>query len=360
MTLPQPQRAQDLAPRSVVRLPARAVGVLATLRQSFRGLLKTLFHPLVTAVVARLVRALSMDELRDMVLQARADGSLDARAATMLTSVLEFHDKRAHDVMRPRTEIVALSIDASESQVLEVVATERYSRYPVYQDTLDDVVGVFLVKDLLLHQHGAPFSLRRHAREALYVPGTRRAELVFDDLRRTRAHMAVVLDEYGGTAGIVTMEDLVEQVVGEIADEYDPATRTSLETDGVLELEGTLSLIDVRADHSLDIPEGDWTTLGGYVFAQLGRVPRIGDRVGFNDGELEVIAIDGRRVAAVRVLRSRGIERQSTSTETASSSSSPPSGRPGPPGPAAPPSSSGTPGSGGPPPPSPPKRAIAV
>jgi putative hemolysin len=117
--------------------------------------------------------------------------------------------------------------------------------------------------------------------------------------------MAIVLDEYGGTAGLVTMEDLVEQVIGDIADEYDPATRTSLESDGVLELAGALSVIDVRSDHELAIPEGDWTTLGGYAFAKLGRAPRIGDRVGFPGGELEVIAIDGRRVAALRVHRAR-------------------------------------------------------
>jgi putative hemolysin len=167
------------------------------------------------------------------------------------------------------------------------------------------VLGIFLAKDLLLHQTGTAFSLHRYTRDALYVPGTRRAELVLDDLRRSRAHMAIVLDEYGGTAGIVTMEDLVEQVIGDIADEYDPATRTSLESDGVLELAGTLSLIDVRSDYTLAIPEGDWTTIGGFAFGKLGRVPRIGDRVTFPGGELEVIAMDGRRVAALRVHRAR-------------------------------------------------------
>jgi CBS domain containing-hemolysin-like protein len=288
MTPSQTQPAQGLAVRSAARLKARAVGPLAAVGQAIRDVLRRIFQPLATVLVARWVRSLSMDELHHLVLQARAGGALDARHATILTSVLEFHEKRAHDVMRPRTEIVALSIDAPEAEVLEVVAAEQYSRYPVYQETLDDVVGIFLVKDLLVHQHsdhvsgrdGDAFSLRAHIRPAFYVPATRRAELVFDDLRRSRAHMAIVLDEYGGTAGVVTMEDLVEQVVGEIADEYDPASRSSLETDGVLELEGTLSLIDVRSDYDLDIPEGDWATIGGYVFAQLGRVPRIGDRVG--------------------------------------------------------------------------------
>jgi putative hemolysin len=127
---------------------------------------------------------------------------------------------------------------------------------------------------------------------------------VLDDLRKTRAHMAVVLDEYGGTAGIVTVEDLVEEVIGDIADEYDLAARTALEMDGILELAGSLSLIDVRSDYQLAIPEGDWSTLGGYVFSTLGRLPKIGDRVPYPGGELEVVAMDGRRVAAVRVHRS--------------------------------------------------------
>src|ERR1700692_3083721 len=134
--------------------------------------------------------------------------------------------------------------------------------------------------------------------EPMYLPDSRPAERVLDDLRKTRAHMAVVLDEYGGTAGIVTMEDLVEEVVGDIADEYDFASRESIVTDGVLELAGSLSLIDVRSDYRIQIPDGDWTTLGGYAFAKLGRLPRMGDRIPIPGGEMEVVAMDGRRIAA--------------------------------------------------------------
>ena len=113
----------------------------------------------------------------------------------------------------------------------------------------------------------------------------------------------MVLDEYGGTAGIVTMEDLVEEVIGDIADEYDPLSRDALLFEGVLELAGAMSLVDVRSDHKLPIPEGDWSTLGGYAFAALGRLPKVGDRVNYPEGELEVVAMDGRRVAALRVHR---------------------------------------------------------
>jgi CBS domain containing-hemolysin-like protein len=247
----------------------------------------------------------SPEELRMLVMQARAHGTLDESDTAMLAGVFDFHEKKVQDVMRPRTEMVALSIDSSESEVRATLGRERYSRYPVYQESLDDVVGVFLAKDLWLHDGKAPFSLRQFVRDPLYVPATRPAVRVLDDLRKTRAHMAVVLDEYGGTAGIVTMEDLIEEVIGDIADEYDLVSRESVEVNGVLELAGNLSLIDVRSDHRVTIPEGDWTTLGGYVFARLGRIPRVGDRVAFPGGDLEVIAMDGRRVAGVRVNRGR-------------------------------------------------------
>lgn len=250
-------------------------------------------------------RAHSPEELRLLVMQARTQGVIDERDSAMLAGVFDFHAKRVHDVMRPRTEVVALPIDATEDEVWAILRQERYSRYPVYEGSLDDVVGVFLAKDLWLHVGREPFSLRRFVREALYVPSTRPAELVLDDLRKTRAHMAVVLDEYGGTAGIVTLEDLVEEVIGDIADEYDVLSRDAMEMDGVLELAGTISLIDVRSNHHLDIPQGDWNTLGGYVFARLGRIPRVGDRVAISGGELEVVAMDGRRVAGVRVNRKR-------------------------------------------------------
>ena len=245
----------------------------------------------------------SPEEIRFLVMQAHARGTLNESDRAMLAGVLDFHEKKARDVMRPRTDVVALDIEATEQEVWEVLRRERYSRYPVYRESLDDVVGVFLAKDLWLHSGDAPFNLADFVREPMYVPDSRPAERVLDDLRRTRAHMAVVLDEYGGTAGIVTMEDLVEEVVGDISDEYDFASRESIVTDGVLELAGSLSLIDVRSDYRIQIPDGDWTTLGGYAFAKLGRLPRMGDRIAIPGGEMEVVAMDGRRIAALRIHR---------------------------------------------------------
>jgi CBS domain containing-hemolysin-like protein len=245
----------------------------------------------------------SAEELRMLVMQARAHGTLDESDSKMLAGVFDFHNKHAMDVMRPRTDMVAIAEDVSREELVEILRRERYSRYPVYRETPDDIVGLFLAKDFWLHEKPEEFELSEHLRDPLFVPATRAAERVLDDLRRTRAHLAVVLDEYGGTAGILTMEDLVEEVVGDIADEYDPLSRDALLFDGILELAGSMSLIDVRSNHRLPIPDGDWTTLGGYAFAMLGRLPKVGDRVGFPGGELEIVAMDGRRVAALRVHR---------------------------------------------------------
>jgi CBS domain containing-hemolysin-like protein len=264
--------------------------------------------------VSELKEVHSTQELRMLVLQSRAHGALGESDSQMLAGVFDFHEKRVQDVMRPRTEVAAIPADATEDEVRTLLARERYSRYPVYEESLDEVIGVLLAKDVWLHEESKPFDLRQLLREPLYVPATRSAERVLNDFRKTRAHMAVVLDEYGGTAGIVTLEDLVEEVIGDIADEYDQVDREAVEVDGVLELAGNLSLVDVRSDWRVAIPEGSWNTLGGYVFAQLGRLPVVGDRVRFPGGELEVVAVDRRRVAAVRVLRTQSAQQRNRST----------------------------------------------
>ena len=305
----------ELAPKSVALvMPERISGLVALPLMAFSKVMSPFIWVLNGAAngLLRLAgirpmseahHAHSPEEIRLLVMQARAVGTLNETDSAMLAGIFDFAAKRVHDVMRPRTEIVALHVDADEQEIATIVRRERYSRYPVYDESLDDIVGVFLSKDLWLREPGRPFVLREHLRDPLLIPASRSAERVLDDLRRTRAQMAVVLDEFGGTAGIITMEDLIEEVIGDIADEYDMASRDVVEVDGVLELSGSLSLVDVRSDHRLPIPEGEWTTLGGYVFARLGHVPKLGERASYPGGELEVMAMDKRRVAAVRVHR---------------------------------------------------------
>jgi CBS domain containing-hemolysin-like protein len=297
-------------PEGVSKLVARPLMMFSTVMSPFiwvlNGAANVLLRLFRIEPVSELEHIHSPDELRFLVTQSAEHGRLNEQDSAMLAGVFDFHDKKARDVMRPRTDIVALAVDTPVDEVWNVVRAERYSRYPVYRESLDDVVGVFLAKDLWLHDDSKPFVLADNVRPAMYVPDNRPAERVLDDLRRSRAQMAVVLDEYGGTAGMLTLEDLIEEVIGDINDEYDLAARQAVESNGVLELAGTMSLVDVRSDYGLDIPEGDWNTLGGFVFGELGRLAKIGDSVRIPGGQLEVVAMDGRRIAAVRVLMARG------------------------------------------------------
>jgi magnesium and cobalt transporter len=245
----------------------------------------------------------SPEELELIVRQSLDEGKFSETDREVLQGVFVFQKKKARDVMRPRTKVSSLWIGETEEEVWKTLRAEGYSRYPVYDESPDDVVGVFLAKDLWMHERGEEFVLRSYVRPAMFVPEGRAAELVLNELRKTRAHMAVVLDEHGGMQGVLTLEDLVEELIGDIADEYDGAERMATTSGGMLELQGSMSLIDVRQDYHVEIPDGSWTTLGGYVFTRLGRVPRVGDRVPFPAGELEVVAMDRKRVAAVRVMR---------------------------------------------------------
>lgn len=296
-------------PEGVSKLVARPLILFSTIGYPGIWVLNGAANLLLRLVGIQPVKELehvhSPDELRFLVTQSAEHGRLNEQDTAMIAGVFDFHEKKARDVMRPRTDIVALAEDTPEEAVWAIVRSERYSRYPVYRESLDDVIGVFLAKDLFLHDESKAFVLADNVRPAMYVPDNRPAERVLDDLRRSRAQMAVVLDEYGGTAGMLTLEDLIEEVIGDINDEYDLGGRQAVESNGVLELAGTMSLVDVRSDYGLDIPDGDWNTLGGFVFGELGRLARIGDRVRIPGGQLEVVAMDGRRIAAVRVILSR-------------------------------------------------------
>src|SRR5262249_33081410 len=165
----------------------------------------------------------SAEELRIIVEQSQEGGVLQAQDADMLEGVFEFSEKKARDVMTPRIDVDALPIDATLDETLALLEESGRSRYPVYEETIDNIVGLILAKDFIpvLRARPADFSLRSIVRPVHVVPGTREVEEVLADFKRLKEHMAIVLDEYGGTAGLVTMEDLLEEIVGEILDEYD-------------------------------------------------------------------------------------------------------------------------------------------
>lgn len=248
----------------------------------------------------------SPEEIRMLVEQSGEGGSLGREDARLLEGVFEFSEKSAEEVMTPRTEMTALEADATVAEAADVVAEAGRSRYPVYTESLDEIVGVVHAKDLLRALRADPTTpIRRVMRQPIFVPGTREVEDVLADMKRLKTHLAVVLDEYGGTAGLVTMEDLLEEIVGEIFDEHDAASQeppVAAEADGATTIDGATTVSEFNATFDTELDDTDYTTIGGYLFGQLGRLPKEGDRVTIGRHQFEIVAMAGRRVERIRVL----------------------------------------------------------
>ncbi len=247
-------------------------------------------------------------EMRQLVERAEAGGAIDPEDAELLEGVFEFSEKNARDVMTPRTEIVALSIDASFDEVIRLVNESGLSRIPVYEGSIDNITGIVLAKALLptLGRGSGTertFSLRQILRAAHFIPGTRQVEEVLSDFKRLKEHMAIVLDEYGGTAGVVTMEDLLEEIVGEILDEHDERDEPAHARGGEVLVAGDLNIGELNERLGLAVPENEFSTIGGYVFGTLGRVPRVGDRITIGGATFTVRSVEGRRAEQIAVKR---------------------------------------------------------
>ena len=243
----------------------------------------------------------SPEEIRILVEQSTEGGTMLQGDARLLEGVFEFSEKTAQEVMTPRTQIVALEAERTVEEAADEVAAAGRSRYPVYTESLDEIVGVVHAKDILAALRARPGQpVRSVMRPPLFVPGTREVEDVLADMKRLKTHLAVVLDEYGGTAGLVTMEDLLEEIVGPIYDEYDPQDKAA-PAGGAPQLDGAMPITDFNGEYEASLDDTDYTTIGGYVFGQLGRLPRVGDRVPAGAHLLEVTEMDGRRVKSLRV-----------------------------------------------------------
>ncbi len=259
----------------------------------------------ITSANPELDRVHSPEELRMLVEQSRRTGGLGAGDARLLEGVFEFSEKNAREVMTPRTAIVALPAEASLTEAADRVAEAGRSRYPVTGESLDDVVGIVHSKDILRGLlSGSDAPVQDIARPAFFVPGTREVEDVLADMKRQKVHLAIVLDEFGGTAGLVTMEDLLEEIVGPIYDEYDqPPTAAAAAgtTTGAPIVAGSAEIGEVNRLLRLHLDDADYTTIGGLIFGRLGRLPKVGDRVNLQGATFEILEMDGRRVGQVRV-----------------------------------------------------------
>ncbi len=249
----------------------------------------------------------SIEELIDD--QAEAEQPVNPDERLMLRNIAKLREVEVGDVMVPRANIVAIAVEATMEEVIERVRQGFHSRMPVYRGTLDDVIGMVHVKDLaILDRRANAFDLKSLARDVLFVPSSVSASNLLSKMRDSRIHMAIVVDEYGGTDGLATIEDLVEEIVGEIEDEYDQAEEPLLieRPDGTLEADARTPIVDLEAKLGIALMaedrDEDIDSVGGLVASLAGRVPKAGERVAHPDGlEFEIIEADARRIKRLRI-----------------------------------------------------------
>ncbi|MBW8742066.1 MAG: HlyC/CorC family transporter [Acidobacteria bacterium] len=244
-------------------------------------------------------------ELRMLVSQSTQHGEIEQQEQEMLYKVFDFADKEAADVMVPRPQVVALSIDLPPEECLEAMMDAPFTRYPVYRESLDHVVGVLHVRDLFrsLRDRGiADVDVAEILRPAHIVPETKDLAALLTEFRRANQHMAIVVDEYGEMEGIVTLEDLLEEIVGEIEDEFDlPDESIEQVDDDTIRVHGTFPIDDFNERFRADLPAEDYHTLAGFVFGLLGRQPEVGDDVSHDGMRFDVIEVDGSRIEKLAV-----------------------------------------------------------
>jgi putative hemolysin len=239
-------------------------------------------------------------ELRMLLSSSAEQGEIEHEEQEMLYKVFDFADKEVSDVMVPRPEVVAISIALPPEEALKAVLDSPYTRYPVYRESLDDIVGVLHIRDLIVAMHDrgiVDVDLGSLVRPAYMVPETKDLGALLTEFRRTNQHMAVVIDEYGSMEGIVTLEDLLEEIVGEIEDEFDLPDETVERIDNdTIRIDGTFPIDDFNERFGCDLPQDDYHTIAGFVFGQLGRAAEPDDEVKHDGLSFVVDSVEGQRI----------------------------------------------------------------
>jgi putative hemolysin len=229
----------------------------------------------------------------------------------LLQSIVDFTETVVREVMTPRPDIVAIQSDATLPELRELFREQQYSRIPAYGENLDNIIGIVFVKDLVSLPPGGEPPLTTLIRQAYFVPESKRVSELLKELQRKQAHMAIVVDEYGGTAGLVTVEDLLEEIVGEIRDEYDVEAETVTdEGNGSFVFSGKASVDEVADRLGVRIEREGFETVGGYLLSHLGRMPYIGEKFEVDDLEAEVLEVERRRINKVRLRRRAPVEQE--------------------------------------------------
>ncbi|MBX3394567.1 MAG: HlyC/CorC family transporter [Phycisphaerae bacterium] len=243
-------------------------------------------------------------EIMDAVTQGEVSGMMNPAEKEIIKSALSLDEKSVGEVMTPRTDIVGVDVSAGFAEVREKLLSEGHSRIPVYEESLDHVIGMLYAKDMLQITDSLAFEIRRTMRTVMFVPETKDLSSLLREFQINRVHIAIVLDEYGGTAGLVTLEDIMEELIGDIADEHEepPSPPISRIDERTVDVEARVRVEDLNESLEIELPVDDsYDTIAGYIFSKLGRIPAIGDVADEGDVRIEVLAACDRSIEKVRV-----------------------------------------------------------
>jgi CBS domain containing-hemolysin-like protein len=250
---------------------------------------------------------LTETEVEHVVNQGEQSGALDHDQSAMLRNVLEFGDREASDLMVPRPQMEAIDVASSPEQIMAQITEQGHTRYPVYRDSIEEIVGILHVKDVFLFAASKPLKkldISKLLRKAVFVPETQRASSVLEQMRAGRHHMSIVLDEFGGVAGLLTLEDLLEEIVGEIQDEHDDDDESPISQlgDGRFIVDASIPIAELNRQVGLELPDGEeYNSLGGYIVEVMGKVPTVGTVLEQAGHRLVVRGADERHVAKVEI-----------------------------------------------------------
>ena len=252
------------------------------------------------------------EEIRSLISQSQEEGSIEDDEKEMIDGVFSFNDKMAREIMTPRNDIFAIDIEDNIDDILEKVLESGYTRIPVYKDTIDNIVGILYVKDILTEAKKVGFEcikLQKILHEPYFILETQKTNEVFKKLKENKVHLALLFDEYGGLSGMVTMEDLVEEIMGDIEDEYDEEELIISQIDeNNFYIKGNLSVSDFNSEFNSNIEVGEYDTINGYLLTALGEIPEEGALIELEDVDLLVTKVDNRRIEEIKVSIKKGVE----------------------------------------------------
>ncbi len=241
-------------------------------------------------------------EIEQLIDEGEQRGLISEDEGEMIQGIFSFRDMIAREIMVPRTDVAYAPVDASVSDITQLVIQSGHSRIPIYEGNIDNIIGILHAKDLLGLCGPGESNLRGILRPPQFIPETKKISDVLKDLRESKSHIAIVIDEYGGMAGVLTLEDIIEEIIGDIADEYDADEDLIVEhEDGTVSVHARLDVEELEDHLGVELPDGKFESVGGFVMSLLGRVPEVGERVVYQELEMVIEAADTRKIEKIRV-----------------------------------------------------------